>query len=188
MSVAETGNLISFLLTFEQKKFRISPARGMHGPRTVASFCTGALQERNMSSHMFYHRHVTGFPFECVETSWNLAVSAWKQLKTAERGFPAAGNSQASANLAASLKRPVSAKTVQEIIAAAAMFRHPRRPDRGTASTMRIRRVAFRFWRSDIYPLSASGRANPPRRWHWDAQIFRGKSAGTNVVAFLVGQ
>jgi hypothetical protein len=79
-----------------------------------------------MSPQTSHDRVTASFPFECVETSWDLAVSTWEQLKAAGRGFPVViGNDNSLGNLAASLCDPPSGKTVEEILTMAGTLRHP---------------------------------------------------------------
>jgi hypothetical protein len=64
------------------------------------------------------------FPFECVETSWDAAVSTWEQLKMAGRGFPVIiGNDSPLSVITDQLND--SRRTVEEILAIAATLRHP---------------------------------------------------------------
>src|SRR5215467_6901968 len=79
-----------------------------------------------MSPQTNHDRVTTGFPFECVETSWDLAVSTWEQLKASARGFPVViGNDNCLRNVAAFLRDPLSGETVDEILTMAGTLRHP---------------------------------------------------------------
>jgi len=77
-----------------------------------------------MSPNTSYRQVHPSLPFECVESSWDLAVTTWEQLKAARRGFPVViGNEESIEELVAFFHD--DSRTVEEILAVAATLQHP---------------------------------------------------------------